>query len=114
MATARYHKVKIGEHELNAETLMLGYGYDPSLSEGSVKPPVFLTSTFVFQTAEQGRDFFVGWLHRVVWDRGRDVVMVVYLHEALDRKLAAGSVLQRADIEQAAIEGAVQRACAPN
>jgi hypothetical protein len=29
MATARYHKVKIGEHELNAETLMLGYGYDP-------------------------------------------------------------------------------------
>ena len=58
MATARYHKVKIGGHELNAETLMLGYGYDPSLSEGSVKPPVFLTSTFVFQTAEQGRDFF--------------------------------------------------------
>jgi Cu(I)/Ag(I) efflux system membrane protein CusA/SilA len=37
------------------------------------------------------------------------VVMVVYLHEALDRKLAAGSPLQRADIEQAATEGAVQR-----
>jgi cystathionine beta-lyase/cystathionine gamma-synthase len=62
MVTARYHKVKIGDHELNAETLMLGYGYDPSLSEGSVKPPVFLTSTFVFQTAEQGRDFSTIWL----------------------------------------------------
>src|SRR5207302_10334833 len=37
------------------------------------------------------------------------VVMVVYLHEALDRRLAAGSVLHRADIEKAAIEGAVQR-----
>src|ERR1700732_3794114 len=37
------------------------------------------------------------------------VVMVVYLHEALDRRLASGSPLQRADIEQAAIEGAVQR-----
>ena len=37
------------------------------------------------------------------------VVMVVYLHEALDRRLAAGSALQRVDIEQAAIEGAVQR-----
>ncbi|MCQ4191080.1 efflux RND transporter permease subunit [Methylocystis suflitae] len=37
------------------------------------------------------------------------VVMVVYLHEALDEKLAAGSPLQRADIEQAAIDGAVQR-----
>jgi copper/silver efflux system protein len=37
------------------------------------------------------------------------VVMVVYLHEALDRRLAAGSPLQRVDIEQAATEGAVQR-----
>jgi copper/silver efflux system protein len=37
------------------------------------------------------------------------VVMVVYLHEALDRRLAAGPTLQRADIEKAAIEGAVQR-----
>lgn len=37
------------------------------------------------------------------------VVMVVYLHEALDRRLAAGFVMQRADIETAAIEGAVQR-----
>jgi methionine-gamma-lyase len=51
MAMARYHKAKIGEHELKPETLMLGYGYDPSLSEGSVKPPVFLTSTFVFNRA---------------------------------------------------------------
>jgi len=58
MATVRYHKAKIGERELKPETLMLGYGYDPGLSEGSVKPPVFLTSTFIFQTAEQGRDFF--------------------------------------------------------
>src|SRR5262245_30688923 len=37
---------------------MLGYGYDPLLSEGAVKPPVFLTSTFVFRSAEEGRDFF--------------------------------------------------------
>jgi methionine-gamma-lyase len=37
---------------------MLNYGYDPRLSEGAVKPPVFLTSTFVFDSAEEGRDFF--------------------------------------------------------
>jgi methionine-gamma-lyase len=37
---------------------MLNYGYDPQLSEGAVKPPVFLTSTFVFKTAEDGSDFF--------------------------------------------------------
>ncbi|MCB9473253.1 MAG: cystathionine gamma-synthase family protein [Candidatus Delongbacteria bacterium] len=40
------------------ETMMLGHGYDPFLSEGSVKPPVFLTSTFVFRRAEDGKRFF--------------------------------------------------------
>jgi methionine-gamma-lyase len=54
----RYHKDRIGNHRLKPETLMLGYGYDPTLSEGAVKPPVFLTSTFVFKSAEEGRDFF--------------------------------------------------------
>ena len=39
MDRARYHKVRIGTHALNPETLMLGYGYEPALSEGSVKPP---------------------------------------------------------------------------
>ena len=37
------------------------------------------------------------------------VVMVVYLHEALDRKLKTGKQLTNADVEAAAIEGAVQR-----
>src|SRR5436309_8599030 len=53
-----YHKRRLANHLLHPETLMLGYGYDPLLSEGAVKPPVFLTSTFVFRTAEEGRDFF--------------------------------------------------------
>jgi len=43
---------------LHPSTQMTAYGYDPALSEGAVKPPVFLTSTFVFETAEQGADFF--------------------------------------------------------
>ncbi|ATQ70092.1 MULTISPECIES: cystathionine gamma-synthase family protein [Methylosinus] len=58
MTGERYHKTRIGQHALKPETLMLGYGYDPALSEGSVKPPIFLTSTFVFRSAEEGRDFF--------------------------------------------------------
>src|SRR5246500_5229694 len=37
------------------------------------------------------------------------VVMVVYLHEALDRRLATGLPLKHEDIEAAAVEGAVQR-----
>ena len=37
------------------------------------------------------------------------VVMVVYLHEALDRRLGHGGALTPEDIQDAAIEGAVQR-----
>ena len=43
---------------LDPATLMMGYGYRPALSEGSLKCPVFLTSTFVFRTAQEGKDFF--------------------------------------------------------
>jgi methionine-gamma-lyase len=53
-----YHKDRLGNRKLHPETLMLGYGYDPALSEGAVKPPVFLTSTFVFTSAEHGKEFF--------------------------------------------------------
>lgn len=58
MPAPRPSKTTIGNHKLHPETQMLNYGYDPELSEGAVKPPVFLTSTFVFKTAEDGRDFF--------------------------------------------------------
>lgn len=48
---------------LHPETLALSHGFDPFLSEGSVKPPVFLTSTFAFRKAEDGKRFFA-------WMRG--------------------------------------------
>ena len=43
---------------LRPESLMMSYGYDPQLSEGAVKCPIFQTSTFVFETAEEGKAFF--------------------------------------------------------
>ena len=50
----------IGNHKLSPSTLMMGYGFDPELSEGSLKPPIFLTSTFVFENAAAGKHFFEG------------------------------------------------------
>lgn len=50
----------IGNHQLSPETMMMGFGFDPALSEGSLKPPIFLTSTFVFDTAAHGKRFFEG------------------------------------------------------
>ncbi len=48
----------IGEHELSPESLMMSYGYRPEWSEGAVKPPIFQTSTFVFESAQAGKAFF--------------------------------------------------------
>lgn len=44
--------------KIRPETAMMSYGYKPALSEGAVKCPLFLTSTFVFNSAEEGKDFF--------------------------------------------------------
>lgn len=53
-----FRRTHIDGHPLHPSTQMTAFGYDPSLSEGAVKPPVFLTSTFAFASAEEGADFF--------------------------------------------------------
>ena len=40
------------------ESEMMWASYDPHLSEGSVKVPIFQTSTFVFKNAEEGKSHF--------------------------------------------------------
>ncbi|MFQ5584440.1 MAG: aminotransferase class I/II-fold pyridoxal phosphate-dependent enzyme, partial [Calditrichia bacterium] len=48
----------IGGKRLHPESLMMGFGYRPDWSEGAIKCPIFQTSTFVFNTAEDGKAFF--------------------------------------------------------
>lgn len=43
---------------LKPESLMMSYGYKPEWSEGSVKSPIFQTSTFTFKSAELGKAHF--------------------------------------------------------
>ncbi len=50
----------IGGRKLTPATLMMGHGFDPVLSEGSIKAPIFLTSTFVFENAAAGKRHFEG------------------------------------------------------
>ena len=50
----------LGGREMKPSTLMMGHGYDPTLSEGSLKPPIFLTSTFAFESAAAGKRHFEG------------------------------------------------------
>jgi methionine-gamma-lyase len=50
----------IAGRKLKPSTMMMGHGYDPVLSEGALKPPIFLTSTFVFPNAAAGKRHFEG------------------------------------------------------
>jgi methionine-gamma-lyase len=55
-----HRTTKLGDHQLSPQSLMMSYGYNPKLSEGSLKPPIFLTSTFVFESCADGKRFFEG------------------------------------------------------
>lgn len=46
------------KNQFSPESLMMSHGYDPKLSEGAIKCPIFQTSTFVFNSAEEGKAFF--------------------------------------------------------
>lgn len=41
---------------LRPETLAVAFGYDPEMGMGSAKPPIFMTSTFVYPTAQHAKD----------------------------------------------------------
>ncbi len=58
MTEKKWRTRVLGDRRLSPETLMMGYGYDPCISEQSLKPPVFRTSTFVFNSAQDGKEFF--------------------------------------------------------
>lgn len=46
------------DHKFKPESQMMTYGFKPELSEGAVKSPIFQTSTFAFESAEDGKAFF--------------------------------------------------------
>lgn len=50
----------MGENKLRFETNVIHKGYNSLRYEGSLVPPLFQTSTFTFNTAEQGEQRFAG------------------------------------------------------
>jgi methionine-gamma-lyase len=42
--------------KLHPDTIAVGYGYDPASALGAAKPPLYLTSTFVYRSAEHAKE----------------------------------------------------------
>ncbi len=57
-ATLRAENIPMNNPKMRPESLMMSYGYNPQWSEGAIKCPIFQTSTFVFESAEDGKAFF--------------------------------------------------------
>lgn len=45
--------------DFSAESLAISGGHDPASAHNSIKPPIYQTSTFKFNTAEEGKAFFI-------------------------------------------------------
>jgi methionine-gamma-lyase len=55
---------KVPPPGLRPETLAVAFGYDPELAMGSVKSPIFMTSTFVYPSAQYAKD-----VHEAFFDK---------------------------------------------
>ena len=51
---------------LHPDTIAVGHGYDPASALGAAKPPLYLTSTFTYRSAEQAKQ-----THRIFFDGAR-------------------------------------------
>ena len=76
MTKRDFRKSHVGEHALGPETLMLSFGFDPALSEGAVKTPIFLTSTFAYRDCAEGARLFDYMSGRAQAPKGADAGLI--------------------------------------
>ncbi|MCB1377611.1 MAG: PLP-dependent transferase [Alphaproteobacteria bacterium] len=53
-------------------TRAIHLGYDPATAQGALTPPIYQTSTYAFETVEQGAEFFAGTKPGYVYGRTRN------------------------------------------
>jgi len=77
---------------LHPETLAVGFGYDPQGAYGAAKPPIFLTSTFVYPSAEHAKAVHAAYFDGAPAPDGSNYIYSRLNHPNLDmveRRLAA-------------------------
>jgi methionine-gamma-lyase len=58
--TTRWTSLSPAATELGLSTRAIHHGYDPAEEHGALTPPIFMTSTYAFETAEAGSELFRG------------------------------------------------------
>ena len=65
------------KRKFNPESLMMSLGHNPSSSFGAIKMPLFLCSTYLFKTAQQGKKFFK-WAYGLCKKRASEKLGFIY------------------------------------
>jgi cystathionine gamma-synthase/methionine-gamma-lyase len=68
--------------KLHRETLAVSAGYDPKAHHGAVKPPLFASSTFAYESAQHAKDVHAGYFVKTA-DEAKDAV-AGYIYARLD------------------------------
>ncbi|WP_449256990.1 trans-sulfuration enzyme family protein [Bosea sp. (in: a-proteobacteria)] len=58
-------------------TRAIHLGYDPAAHEGALTPPIFMTSTYAFESAEQGAEIFRGERAGYVYGRSKNPTQTI-------------------------------------
>src|SRR5512142_1940160 len=75
-ADARGGEVRMSTHSIRPETAVLTRGFDPRLSVGSARPPVYRSSTYVFPSPEAAERAFAIALGRSRPSDGENVDLI--------------------------------------
>lgn len=82
---------------LNLETLAIGFGYDPAAAFGAAKPPVFLTSTYVYPSAEHAKAVHQAYFDGAPPPEGSNYIYSRLNHPNLDMVEQRLAALDRAE-----------------
>ncbi|MGE0213578.1 MAG: PLP-dependent transferase, partial [Parvibaculaceae bacterium] len=58
-------------------TRAIHLGYDPATEKGALTPPIFMTSTYAFETAEAGSEMFRGERPGYIYGRTRNPTQAI-------------------------------------
>ena len=88
---------KKGVNQLGPATRAIHEGYNPANYEGALTPPIFMTSTFAFERAEEGSEIFAGERVGYVYGRTKNPTQAI-----LETRIAS---LENTDAAMAAASG---------
>ena len=73
-------------------TRAIHLGYDPATHQGALTPPIYQTSTYAFESVEQGAEYFAGTKQGYIYGRTRNPTQALLEQRIADLEGAEGAI----------------------